>query len=64
MKYFTIGQIHKLGLLKNFEGEPLKHKASVSNVVNRLDYKVVDTKWGTGKALSQKQIDMYNARRN
>jgi len=62
-KYYTIGQIHKLGLLKNFEGEPLKHKASVANVVNRLDYKTIMTKWGEGKALSDKQIDDYNNRR-
>jgi len=60
---FTIGEIHRQGLLKNFEGEELKHKASVANVVNRLDYKVVMTKWGEGKALTQEQIDTYNNRR-
>ena len=62
-KLHTIGEIHKLGLLKNYEGEPLKHKASVANVVKQLDYKVVMTKWGEGKGLTQEQIDAYNNRR-
>ena len=62
-KYHTIGDIFRGEMLRNFEGEPLKHKASVANVVNRLDYKVIMTKWGEAKALTQEQIDAYNNRR-
>jgi len=60
MKHYTIGQIYRLGLLKNFEGRPYKHKATVSQVVNKLKFKIIKTQWGLAKVITEKQIREYN----
>ena len=39
MKTYTIGEVYKEGLLKNWKGEPYKDKASVSKVVNKIKFK-------------------------
>ena len=62
MKYYTMGEIHKLGLLVNHKGEAYKHKATISKVVNRAEYKEIKTPFGLGKALSEKQIRDLNNR--
>lgn len=60
MKIYTIGEIYRLGLLKNFDGEPYKHKATVSKIVKSLPYREVKTRWGISKMLSEKYIKEYN----
>ena len=60
MKYYTIGEIFRLGLLKTWDGQPYKNKDSVSRVVNKLKYKTVKTRWGVAKALSMAEIDKHN----
>jgi len=63
MSLYTIGEIHRMGLLKDYGGKPYKHKATVSNVVNRLNYEVKDTKWGKSKCLAIDEIKRYNERK-
>lgn len=60
MKYYTLGEIFRKGLLKNWKGEPYKDKASLSKVVNKLRYTTKRTPWGIAKCLSEKQIKEYN----
>ena len=62
MKLYTIGEIFKLGLLKTAEGEPYKTKTSVLKLVNKQKYHNKLTKYGMGKALTQKQINKLNNR--
>lgn len=58
-KLFTIGQIYRLGLLKNREGESYKNKATISRIVNRMKFTIVVTPWGPAKAVSQKELDKH-----
>lgn len=62
MKYYTIGEIFRLGLLKNFDGEPYKHKASISRYVSRMNWRTRKTRWGDAKEVSEKEIGRFNAR--
>lgn len=59
---FTIGEIHKLGLLKTREGEPYKSKIPIATLVNKADYHEVPNKHGLGKGLTLLQIEEINAR--
>ena len=60
MNHYTIGEIFRLGLLKNFDGKPYKHKATISKIVNQMTTKSKQTRWGIAKTLSEKQIKEYN----
>jgi len=60
MKHFTIGEVFRLGLLKDFSGKPYKHKATISNIVKRLKWKERKTPWGVAKTISEKQIEEWN----
>ena len=60
MKYYTIGEIFRLKLLKNFNGIPYKHKSSISNALKGLKYKERKTAHGIAKTFSEKQIEEYN----
>lgn len=60
MKYYTIGEIFRLGLLKNHKGEPYKHKATISKIVNNMDYKEKKSPFGPSKVVSEIQIKKYN----
>ena len=60
MKYHTIGEIFRLGLLKNYKGEPYRSKAEVSRVVRLLDFKIQHTPWGEAKVVSEKEIEKHN----
>ena len=59
-KLYTVGDIFRLGLLKDFKGQPYKQKVSVARLVNGQAYKTVRTPWGLAKCLNQKQIDKIN----
>ena len=59
-KFWSIGEIHRQGLLKNTEGEPYKQKRTISNIVNKLKYATIDTPYGTAKCLSLDQIEEHN----
>lgn len=62
MKKYTIGEIFRLGLLKNHKGESYKHKATISRIVNQSNYKEVKTPFGYGKVLTDKDIKELNKR--
>jgi hypothetical protein len=61
MKTYTIGQIFREGLLKNNKGEPYKHKATISKIVNKLDPIIKDTPFGQSKLLPLEKIEGYNS---
>jgi len=60
MKTYTIGEILRLGLLKNHKGEPYKDKASILRLVK--DSKKVKTPWGMGYAVTESEIKTLNNR--
>ena len=60
MKTYTIGEVYKEGLLKNWKGEPYKDKASVSKVVNKIKFKTKKTPFGEAKTITQQQIEEHN----
>jgi len=62
MKKYTIGEIYRLGLLKNHNGEPYKDKATVSRQLQNQVHSEKNTPFGTAKMYSQKIIDNLNAR--
>ena len=60
MQTFTVGQIIRLGLLKNHKGEPYTQKATILKLLQGS--KRVQTPWGMGYAVTQAEIDALNAR--
>ncbi len=63
MKTYTVGQIFRLGLLKNRYGKPYGHKGTVRNtIVKHLKYKVGKSKWGDTILVSEAEIKRYNAK--
>ena len=60
IKYYTIGEIYRLGLLKNNKGEAYKHKATISRIVSKMDYKEVKSPFGMSKMISSKDIEAHN----
>lgn len=60
MKYYTIGEVYRLKLLLNHKGEPYTTKATVSKVVNSIEYKEVKTAFGPAKVISKNEIDKWN----
>ena len=59
---YTVGQIFRLGLLKNHAGQPYKDKATVLRIVRSLYYTKVKTPWGPSYAVHQSEIDRHNKR--
>lgn len=62
-KYYSIGEVFRLGLLKNHEGQPYKHKATISKVVSSLKFRQRKTAWGPSKEVSMAEIERYNQSR-
>ena len=60
MNKHTLGQIFKLGLLKNSKGEPYKHRATISSIASKLGTEDTKTQWGMAKTLTEDQIMRYN----
>lgn len=60
MKTYTLGEILRLGLLKNHKGESYKHKATISKIARELGAKEQKTPFGLAKCLTEDQIDAYN----
>lgn len=59
---YTIGEIIRLKLLLNHNGEPYKHKASLVKLFASMKTAKVKTPWGMGYAITKEQIDKLNAR--
>jgi hypothetical protein len=64
MQRYTIGEIYRLGLLKNHKGEPYTSKATVSKELRGEKYKTIKTVYGEAKTFSQSVIDSLNSRWN
>ncbi len=64
MKRYTIGEIVRLGLLKNHKGQPYKDKATVLRMVKAYNGIIIkkQTPWGIGYDVPQRVIDELNAR--
>lgn len=62
MKYYTIGQIFRLGLLKNHKGDAYTAKGTISKIVSRMKFKEVKTAFGPSKMVSDKEIKRHNLR--
>lgn len=60
MKYYTIGEIYRYGLLKNHKGEPYKSKAAVSVAARALKKKITKTVFGTAHLISHEEIVRFN----
>lgn len=60
MTTYTIGEIVRLGLLKNHKGEPYKHKATVLRLLRSSARK--KTPWGVGYAVTEAEIKALNER--
>ncbi len=60
-KTYTLGEIFKLGLLKNKDGLPFAHKGTVAKVIQgKLQHKKVSTRWGMGYEVSVEEINRFN----
>jgi hypothetical protein len=62
MSEYTIGEVFRLGLLKNQKGEPYKDKASVRNVLSHYPHKDKQTPHGPAKIYSEEVIKTINKR--
>lgn len=62
MKYYTIGEVYRLGLLKNHKGQPYTAKATISRVFSKLKAKEKKTPWGMSKIVSELEIEQWNNR--
>lgn len=61
-KYYTLGEIFRLGLLRTRKGKAYKHKATVRDLVlAHLKYKRVKSKWGDAFSVSESEIKRYNS---
>ncbi len=60
-KVYTIGEIYRLGLLKNNKGEAYKHKATISRIVSKLNFKLKKTPFGPAKVLTIGEIESFNS---
>ena len=61
-KYWTIGDIARLGLLKGMDGMPYTSKITIRKLVGSVGWTEVKTKYGLGKGLTMKQIEKLNSR--
>lgn len=60
MKHYTIGEIFRLGLLKNHKGEAYKHKSTVRNMLGKAKKKKVQGQYGPTYQVSEQEIDRLN----
>lgn len=63
-KIYTLGEILRLGLLKNHKGEPYKTKSYLQHVISKIPHEKVQTVWGTGYAVSESEIEKFNSHWN
>ena len=61
-KTYTVGEVARLGLLKNHQGKPYKHKETVLRIVKSLPHERTMTPWGIGYAISAATIKEFNER--
>lgn len=59
-KTYTIGEVFRLGLLKNHRGEAYRDKATCSRVISRLKTSKKKTAWGMATVISLEEIKRHN----
>ena len=59
-KTFTLGEIVRLGLVKNHKGEPYKNKITISRLVQSS--RRTSTPFGNGYAVTEDEIKKLNSR--
>ncbi len=64
MPTYSIGEIFRLGLLKNHKGEPYSAKATVSKELRGQPYTIEQTPFGLSKKYSEDTITTLNKRWN
>lgn len=57
---YTIGEIYRLGLLKNNKGEAYKSAAAVSVATRTLECRMEHTAYGLARMISKSEIERYN----
>jgi len=62
MSEYTIGEVFRMGLLKNQNGVAYKDKATVSNVLSHYPHTVRKTPHGPAKIYSEATIKKANKR--
>lgn len=63
MRYYTIGEIYRLGLMKSSTGEAYKHKATISKYVSNMKWRKRKTIWGDAKEVAKSEITIFNRTR-
>lgn len=58
--WYTLGEIFRLGLLKNHKGEPYKQKPSVSNATLRLKWEWRKSPFGRARMIPMSEIERFN----
>lgn len=62
-KYYTIGEIFRLGLIKSQRtGGAFKHRPNLTVALREISFKEVQTPHGRAKVLSESQIAEFNNR--
>lgn len=59
--FYTIGEIHRLGLLKKHDGTPYADRTGVMRRLSRKSPKEIATPFGIAKYYSTDDIEMLNA---
>ncbi len=59
-KVYTLGEVFRLGLLKNHAGEPYKNKATVLKIIRTLKHTKRATPWGEAYAVTPAEIARHN----
>ena len=57
---YTVGQIFRLKLLKNRDGQPYKDKATISKITSKMYRISIKTRWGKGYSIPKSEIDRHN----
>ena len=60
LKLYTARDILAAGLLKNYLGEPYKHRASIVRVIKKLPHQMIPFKGGMTIAITLDEITRFN----
>lgn len=60
MKYYTMGEVFRLKLLKNNRGKPYADKASLVGIFKKIGAVDMKTPWGMAKCITRDQINSFN----
>jgi hypothetical protein len=61
-KKFSLGEIHRKGLLISSGGEPYRDRATITSVLRGKPFTVENTRYGEAKMYDQSVIDELNKR--